>query len=705
MRGKLHGLIVGLRTGAGLRTLGLLIATLPVAATAQTVADPAAESPEIVVTGRGLDAAPGDRAYDIVTLDRDRILSAASGRLEDVLRDVAGLQQFRRSDSRSANPTSQGITLRGLGGNASSRALLLLDGVPQADPFGGWVAFPAYATDRLGRIRVTRGGGSGAAGPGALAGTIELDSAMPGDLTPVTAMIAGGSRASLDARAAATVERGGGFATLSGAYARGDGFVPIVAGSGGPADRAAPFEQASGAARAVFAVGPATELQANVSAFTDRRDRGLDFTDNRSEGADASLRLIGRGELGWSLLGYLQTRAFASRFASVGAGRANTTLTLDQYNVPATGWGGRAEVAPRFGPLSLRAGGDLRVVSGETQELYTYVAGEPTRRRVAGGRNVTAGAFADISAELDRLTLSLGGRIDRWTIGDGRLLERPLTGATLTDTQFMDRSGWEPTGRAGVAWTPMTALTVRAAGYRGWRLPTLNELYRPFRVGADATAANAALRPETMWGGEVGIELRPASGVRIAATGFANDLRDGIANVSVANGPGTFPGVGFVSAAGVFRRRENLDRIRVRGLELDAGARSGPVEARLSYAYTDAVVRGGALTGLRPAQTPAHSGSATLGWRQDRVGVSATARYVAAQFEDDANLRELDDAVTLDATLTVPITAALTIEARGENVTDARVEAAVSGDGVVERAAPRTLWFGLRLATGGVFGG
>ena len=98
---------------------------------ADTVPDP------IIVTGRGLAHSLGEIAYDVVKIDRARIRASASGRLEDVLRDVAGLQSFRRSDSRSANATSQSITLRGLGGNAASRALLVLDGVPQSDPFGG----------------------------------------------------------------------------------------------------------------------------------------------------------------------------------------------------------------------------------------------------------------------------------------------------------------------------------------------------------------------------------------------------------------------------------------------------------------------------------------------------------------------------------------------------------------------------------------
>src|SRR3569833_4775445 len=115
---------------------------------------------EIIITGEGLGQVAGNAAYDVVTIDRARLTSTASGRIEDVLRDVAGLGQFRRSDSRSAHPTSQGATLRGLGGNASSRAMVILDGVPQNDPFGGWVTFTAFDPARIGQLRVTRGGGS-----------------------------------------------------------------------------------------------------------------------------------------------------------------------------------------------------------------------------------------------------------------------------------------------------------------------------------------------------------------------------------------------------------------------------------------------------------------------------------------------------------------------------------------------------------------
>jgi len=137
----------------------------------------AGDGPVIVVTGHGLGDTPATPAYDVQTIGQETLQTAPSGRIEDALASVAGFQQFRRSDSRSSNPSAQGATLRALGGNAASRALVLLDGVPLADPFFGYLPFSALAPERLGSVRVTRGGGSGAFGAGAVAGTIELNSA------------------------------------------------------------------------------------------------------------------------------------------------------------------------------------------------------------------------------------------------------------------------------------------------------------------------------------------------------------------------------------------------------------------------------------------------------------------------------------------------------------------------------------------------
>lgn len=657
-----------------------------------------AEAGEIIVTGRALPDARGDAAYSNVIIDRERLNNVASGRAEDVLRDVAGLQQFRRSDSRSANATSQGVTLRGLGGNASSRALVLLDGVPQADPFGGSVTFPALNLARIGSVQVTRGGGSGVAGPGALAGTITLSSIGP-QTAGSSAALAYGSRDAFEAGGVVSGTLGSGFAFVAANYARGDGFIPIIASQRGAADRPAHYEQASLAARVVVPIGN-TELQASLSGFTDRRDRGLAFTDNGSDGADASLRLVNGGRWQWEALAYVQVRAFMSQASSVDTARATSTQTLDQFNIPSTGIGARFELRPPVGEnVELRIGGDARRVSGTTREFFTFVGGGPTRGRIAGGENDTVGAFAETSATLGAVTLTGGGRIDFYTIRDGRLLENTLgTGATLRSDRFATRRGNEPTVRAGIAYALTPTLNLRGAAYLGWRLPTLNELYRPFRIGADATGANAALKTERVRGVEVGIGWQPIEGAKLTATLFTNRLEDAIANVTIARGPGNFPGVGFVSAAGVFRQRQNLDAIRSNGFEFDASIALGDWRAQASYAHTDAVVRSSGiaagLNGLRPAQVARHNASATLGWKF----LSATARYIDPQFEDDQNLRRLRSAVTLDGVANIPLTRGLSLSLRAENITNTRIEAGVSATGVIERASPRTFWFGLRWA-------
>lgn len=649
-----------------------------------------AETSDIIVTGTGLTAPTGLAAYDVAVIDRDRLTGSASGRLEDVLRDVAGFRQFRRSDSRSAHPTSQGATLRGLGGNASARALILLDGVPQTDPFGGWIPWAAYDPARLGLVRVTRGGGSGVSGPGALAGTIELMSAGPDEIAPVWGGVAYGSRNSVDADAGLSGALGQGYGVLSASYARGDGFTPIIAEDRGPVDRPAFYEQASLSARTAFAIGEDTELQANLLGMLDRRDRGVDFTPNRNLGADASIRLVGRGRWGWEATTWLQLREFSSGFASVNAARTTVSPSLDQYSVPATGLGARFEVRPPLGnAIELRIGGDARQTEGETKEFVFSTS----RLRDAGGRTRTLGAFAEASiTPSDALTLTAGARIDRWQIENGHLFEQStVTGVIANNTHFADRSGWEPTARGGIAFKPTQAITLRSAAYLGWRLPSLNELYRPFRVGADSTIANAFLNPERLKGVDAGVDYRPLPGFRLSATAFYNQLDDAIANVTLA--PNS-------------RQRQNLDAIRSKGIELEAAAKHGPWQLSGSWTLIDARVRASGLAaplnGLRPAQTPRNQASATLAWsRPESASASITVRHLAGQYEDDQNVRRLNAATTVDAAIQLPVTRGFSIEARAENLANTLIETGISGApgaDIVERATPRTLWIGLRYS-------
>ena len=651
----------------------------------------------IVVTGKALADAAGERTHHIEVLDRQNLAGSPVPALDAILAQLAGVQLFRRSDATSGHPTSQGITLRALGGNAASRALLVLDGVPQADPFGGWVNWPAYDPAGLNRAQIIRGGGSVSYGPGAVAGVIDLESFTDEALD---GSIEAGSRESLRGRMYWGTGLGGGLLTLDVQGARSDGFTPVTRATRGSIDHAAPYQQASLRTRWVAPLGQDVEMQLGGLAFFDKRERGIPFTGNRTRGADVSLRLVGRGTWQWLALGYAQWRNFRSSFASVDDARSSASRVALQDSVPSTGFGGGFEVRPPLGGgFELRMGADARLVDGESRELFAFMAGEPTRRRISGGASSTAGLFAEASTERGPLTLSGAVRLDHWLISDGELVERPLAGGPPSrDDRYSKRAGWEPTGRVSAVAQVSRAVDIRLAAYTGWRLPTLNELFRPFRAGPDATAANALLEPERVTGIEAGVRYRRKA-LAFELTAFANRLSDAIANVTLGRGPGIFPGVGFV--AGEFRQRQNLGAVEVRGLEVAADWSRGPWAARLGVSWThsraEADNAAAPLDGLRPAQTPELVVSGGLDWNDDGRSVSLIFRHAGAQYEDDLNQHRLPPATTFDAFVAWPISRQVQFIARGQNLFDEEVVAGIADDATVERATPRTLWIGLRL--------
>ncbi|MBY0518927.1 MAG: TonB-dependent receptor, partial [Sphingomonas sp.] len=536
----------------------------------------AAQEPadDIVVIGEPLATPPGTAAYGSVTIDRARLTGDASGRIEDVLADVAGFQQFRRSDSRSANPSAQGVTLRALGGNATSRSLVLLDGVPIADPFFGYIPFNAVVPAQLGGVRVTRGAGAGAFGAGAVAGTIELTSASRRALPPASANFAYGSFDAQTIDASVSPDLGAGFVSLSGRSERAGGFFTTPIADRVPATARARYQNWSVTVRGVAPIGAATELQARLTAFHDDRTLRFRGADSVSEGQDASVRLLHRGAWQIDAIAYLQARNFANKVISATSFR----LTLDQRRTPSTGIGGKIELRPPVGGGHvLRIGIDARVSDGTLFEYaYSAVTGQVTARRTAGGSTRTLGGFVEDDWTIGRLVLTGGARIDRWTIDGGFFREANAGGTPTIDRRFDDRAGTELTGRIGLSWRPAPVLALRAAGYTGFRLPTLNELYRPFVVVPVSTQANDALAPERLRGGEIGIDIAPVHGIALGVTLFDNQLDGAIGNVTIAPN---------------LRQRQNLRAIAARGVELTASATRGPWSLDASYAYSDAKVR------------------------------------------------------------------------------------------------------------------
>ena len=652
----------------------------------------------------------GDAAYSVVQVAADELRDATE--IDAALKSVPGFSLYRRTSTLGANPTTQGVSLRGIAGSGASRALVTLDGVPQNDPFGGWVIWTALPSVAVGEARIVRGAGSGPYGSGALTGVVQLRT--PETQQGLSADASGGGLGLREGQAALGVTRGDTRVFVDAAGQESDGWIPVRDGRG-PVDRPLNLHSWTAAGRVEQDLGPGTTLAARLAGYEEDRGAGVVNASSRASGQQASLTLAhqpGARGWGWRLQGWADASDLYNASATVSSGRATSVPANVQYATPALGWGLNAALRRNAGRYSLELGADVRGATGESRELFTYSApvGDFARSRKSGGETVVGGLYADGSARFGRWLVTGGVRVDEWADFAAERVELArATGATTLNTRAPDQDGLLPTGRLGFRRELPFGLAWRGAGYVGFRAPTLNELHRPFRVGNNLTEANPALAPERLYGAETGVDLAHGP-TTLSATVFYNRLEDAITNVTLGQGPGTFaipglPGVSdTVAAGGILRMRENAGAVDAAGLEAEAVGRLVPdrLELRAAVAYTRSEVDGGAqapqLTGLRPALTPRTTATGEARWTPTRAwALTADLRYESARFDDDLNTLRLRPALSVDLRAEYAFTPAWSVFAAADNLFDAAIQTAETADGVYSYDAPRLVRVGVRL--------
>ncbi len=652
---------------------------------------PAADVEAVIVTAPRLAALPSEAAFSVINIDARTL--GATGRLDQALKTVPGVSLFRRTGSDGANPTIQGLSLRAIAPSGAGRALVTLDGVPQNDPFGGWVIWTAMPPEGLSGVSLVRGAGAGPYGAGALTGVAALSELPVGNDTQLLDLSVADDGSSRGGLALTT-----GRLVVTGSAERREGYVPVRKGRG-PADNPTNLEARSLSAR-LQGERDGVRMAMRLSAYDEARDAGLAGAASHASGTSASVSLARPQAtgLGWRAQAWVRSSDLENTSVAVGPGRLTTTPANDQYATPALGYGLNGALQGRSGNLSWELGGDVRIADGEVRERFRVVSGAFTRNRVAGGRTAIGGVYGEGAWSSDNWVLGAGLRVDAWQQSDAHRQERDIaTGATLLNLSPTDTSGTTPTARLALRRDLGENLFVRGAAYGGFRPPSLNELHRPFRVGNDVTEANSALRPETLKGVEVGL-----GGEAWSATLFATRLEDPITNVTLGPGPATFPVAGFIPAGGVLRQRQNAGQIEAWGLEADWAQDLGPVDLKAGLTYSHARVDGGTsvpqLTGKRPAQVPNLTLTSQATWQaSEAFSLTAGLRYEGSRFEDDLNSRKLSPALSLDGRMDWNLGAGRSLYLAAENLTDAAIEVGETGDGIESFAAPRRVMLGLTL--------
>ena len=548
-------------------------------------------------------------------LDRSDLDKAPANTLDESLKSVSGFSLFRRSSASTSNPTTHGVTMRGLSASGSSRGLVLLDGVPLNDGFGGWVTWSRLPPAAVDRVDVERGAESDAYGSDALGGVIRI--VTPSGSRPV---LAAGVEAGSTGLAGVDLSGGRqyGRVALFGAasWFRSDGSIPVAPQLRGAVDVPADVTWTNGFGRADINLKPGQRLTLFGWGSTDDRGNGTVIQRNRMSGGTFAGTYDATGaKTFFAARLSITPNHFYQTFSAVSATRATETLTSTQYTNTDT-----ARAVVEFGRTLPK--GQLTVRGFTTRAAADFTEVKPV--------STTAQELLDDSAAIAAQGLWMP--ISRLTLGAGVREEwrtAPTSGADVKSATV---------GHASGAWRVAEAATIRGSAATSYRWPTLNELVRNFQAGNILTFANPNLTAERARSFDGALVLTHRRWM-VSAGGFHSVIDDAIVNVTVT---------------ATTRKRENAGVAHVNGGEADVEVRpTTRLRVRGSLTYIDAILRSSDVTldGKRLAQVPRVSFSTTDDvLLPHAVVVSALWHVVSSQFDDDKNTPQflLADAYQLD---------------------------------------------------------
>lgn len=632
--------------------------------------------------------------------NREDVRQAAPRTIDEMLAKEPAFSLYRRQTSIFGNPSSAGVSLRNTGATAASRTLVLLDGIPQNDPFGGWVYWARYDAATLDSIRIVPSARAAVWGNQSPAGVIQMNGNAPFEERHVL-KAGGGSQGTIGGSTVhqMTNAEQTRSVSLSAFGLHTDGFHALPDYQRGAVDRKLETDLWGTDVKFSWLAAPGLVVEPKVSWYTEDRCNGTELAENSTDALNLSLRVTSdEGDFSWQALGWYQRREFESVFSSVSEDRSTEEVALDQYDVPGRGTGGAVTLRWDGGDeWSVTAGVDTRFVSGETNEnAGTF------RTREAGGDQAFEGIFCSGGYRVDELTrVDAGVRLDAWQLTDGKRIETSLEdGSSLRDEHPEDRDGVEPSASIGLSRELRKDLMARVSTGTAFRLPTLNELYRPFRVRNDVTEANPNLDPERFLSVEGGLDWKPAENVTVSAAVFHHWISDAIANVPVTDPARITEIFGVLPPGGTGAQKQNVDQARVLGVEgnvewlPDEDVTLGLTGLWSDTRFSDSPDQP-ELEGKPFPQAPELRLIASGEWRAtEKLSVFGGVEYGSSQFDDALATREIPDytSVRIGASWR---TEKVLYQVRIENLFDEQIETGLSGNGLRTLAAPRSLWAGV----------
>lgn len=629
----------------------------------------------------------------VVALSRETIEQTAAQTVDDSLRQVAGFTLFRRSSSKTSNPTTQGANLRGASGSGASRAAVLFDGLSLNDAFGGWTYWTRVPKIAVEQAEVLRGGASQFYGDAALSGAVNLLSA---DATENQAIFrvetSAGTQKTFDGSLFTAYGKRGWFFDLALESFQTRGYIPVAERERGAADTRANSRHNNGLLTLEKRFGDTVRIFARGNLFAERRDNGTSLTNNRTyfrQGAfGANLTSEKYGV--FQLRSFVETQVYDQTFSAVSVDRNTETLSRVQ-RVPSQAVGANLFWSNAFGNHAVAASFEFRQVRGTSDEIG-FANNRATSVSGSGGREREFSIFAqDFWRATKKLTLNFGARFDTWENHKALSTTRTLATNQASVINFPTRNENSFSPRIAALYQINDNFSLYGAYSKSFRAPTLNELYRGFRVGNVVTQANENLRAERADTFETGVNFVGfAKKLSLRANVFVTEIANPVVSVTLTTTPNV-----------ITRQRQNVGETRSRGLELDAEfAPRQNLRFSASYLLVDSRVTDfpaniNLVGRFLPQVSKQQLTFQTFYRPQNKLSFSVQGRISDAQFEDDLNTLRLRPFFTLDAFASYKLPKGLEVFAAVENVFDNRYDIGLTPNRTV--AAPRFARVGLRF--------
>ncbi len=674
------------------------------------VLEPQGLREEVTVSVTKTESRLSETPASIVALKRETIEQTAAQTIDDSLRQVAGFTLFRRSSSKTSNPTTQGANLRGISGSGASRTAVLFDGLSLNDAFGGWTYWTRVPKIAVEQAEVLRGGASQFYGDTALSGAINLLSAKAEENQPIFRVeTSAGLQKTFDGSIFTAYGKRGWFFDLALESFQTRGYVPIAKEERGAADSEAKSRHNNGLLTLEKRFGGAksepsaaadrffenARIFVRGNLFAERRDNGTQLTNNRTYfrqvafGADFMNEKIGL----FQLRSFIEAQVYDQTFSAISNNRNTETLSRIQ-RVPSKAFGANLFWTNAFGKHAVASSFELREVRGTSDETV-FANNRAASFLSAGGRERTFSIFAqDFWRVTRQLNLNFGARFDAWENFDALSSNRSLTTNQTNIVNFANRNENAFSPRLATLYQINENFSLYGAYSKSFRAPTLNELYRAFRVGNVLTQANENLKAERADTTEAGINfIGLQRKLSLRTNVFITEVSNPVVSITLT----TMPNL-------ITRQRQNVGETRSRGLEVDAEyLLRKDLRFSASYLLVDSRVTEFSanvnLVGKFLPQIPSQQLTFQTFYRpQTKLSFSLQGRLSDAQFEDDLNTLRLRPFFTLDAFASYRAAKKVEIFAAVENAFNNRYDIGLTPNRTV--AAPRFVRVGLRFDLG-----